>query len=385
MKPALTLRHQILIFTFGIVVVLMGLSLSVIHDYMDRQVHREVVLDLEKTRATFVRFMQERAGWLHSQCSVVAEAPRFTAILDIDDPDLAEHVRTVLPIAKQFQRLISSDLFMVANQEGQSLARIEISRSPGADLQNKTTISRALAGENARGTWVLQGDTYYVVTVPVRQPGRLLGTLSVGFTQRLEIDVDPVFEYLNMEAAKKPIIQSLVDKDFAAIAALCEQLQRSFESDLVAVTDPAGQALDLRVSRASFGEDLSALPIVQDALEGRESKGLQIDQNRIYHMVVVPVWSQDQVIGTLSAGLAIDDQLARDLKAMTHSEVSFALSDTVVASTLPAPSRQQLELRVDSEDFAPSGQAIFEMELGEETYLSLADKFGTDADRDKVL
>ena len=60
------------------------------------------------------------------------------------------------------------------------------------------------------------------------------------------------------------------------------------------------------------------------------------------HLVVVPVWSQGQILGTLSTGFEIDDRLAADLREMMHTEVSFVLDRRVVASTWPGPVRRDL-------------------------------------------
>src|SRR5262249_34975718 len=90
---SLGLRGKMLAFTFGIVVLLVALSLGVIPHFVARQVQAGIVEQLTKTRSVFESFMQARGGWLRTEGSVVADDPRFTAILDIPQADLGPQSR----------------------------------------------------------------------------------------------------------------------------------------------------------------------------------------------------------------------------------------------------------------------------------------------------
>ena len=246
MRVGLNLRSKMLIFTFGIVAVLMGLSYAVIHRFVVEQVQTRVGEDLEKTQGVFRKFMQERALWLRSQCWVVAEDPRFTAMLDIQDPNLEYQARTVLREAKRFQRIIGSDLFMVTNRGGQTLARIDVSASADEDLRGMPTIGRALGGEVAKGRWALGGVEYDVVTVPIREGEGLAGTLSAGLAdaggeaEALTADI--------LKAAKEERFRrALRPGDSEGAAAAVRELQVALGADLVAVTDGVGRAAGLRI------------------------------------------------------------------------------------------------------------------------------------------
>jgi len=88
-------------------------------------------------------------------------------------------------------------------------------------------------------------------------------------------------------------------------------------------------------------------------------------------MVVVPVWAADRVVGTLSVGFDIDDEMARNIRLMTNSEVTFALEGDVVASTWPAAARVKLEREILSSGAYAVGGDPFRLELRDEVYLSL--------------
>jgi hypothetical protein len=98
----ITLRTRLLLFTLGIVVALVGLSLAVIHRSVEGRIRAQLIVDLRRAGSVFETIMAARATNLHRQSLVVAEDPRFSATLDIPDPDLQSHVRTVIPVAKQF-------------------------------------------------------------------------------------------------------------------------------------------------------------------------------------------------------------------------------------------------------------------------------------------
>src|SRR5205814_70291 len=86
------------------------------------------------------------------------------------------------------------------------------------------------------------------------------------------------------------------------------------------------------------GEDLSARPLVQQALREGEAAGLWSDEGRYWNAVVVPLTSGgDVLVAFLVAGLGIDDALALDLRRQSGAEVAYvtaAVPPVVIASTL---------------------------------------------------
>ena len=122
----------------------------------------------------------------------------------------------------------------------------------------------------------------------------------------------------------------------------------------------------------SSGEDFSSHEPVVDALNGRNVSGFFVEAERLYHLVAVPVFSRDEIIGTLSAGFMIDDGLATNLADMMDSHVSFVHDGRVVASTWDKSQRE--ELQSWAEGGLQSGEPV-EMVIAGETYLSLAGEF----------
>lgn len=122
-----------LLFTLGIVVVLLGLTLGIIDAFVRQQVRREVAEELARTGAVFERFLELRAGWRRGQSHVVAEDPRFSATLDLPGAEPEALARTVLREARHFQSILGSELFITTDPQGLPLAQLELQRPAGID------------------------------------------------------------------------------------------------------------------------------------------------------------------------------------------------------------------------------------------------------------
>jgi PAS domain S-box-containing protein len=370
MTRSLSLRSKILTFTIGVIVVLVGLSLTIIHTFVSRQVARQVQERLERTKSVFEHFMEERARWLETQCAVVAEDPRFTATLDIHGADLATHAQTVLREARRFQNIIGSDVFLVTNAAGVTLSRLEVVSSADRVIPDTLVVARALRGEASVETWQDGTRSYRTGTVPILRENRIIGTLSVGFAGDIEEGL--LLEDLVTVSAdlilrpKGPIGKA------QALALVREILAATVEADLVAICGNRGQPLANVVRSVSYGEDLSTSARIQEALKGEVTIGSQADSLQIMQLVVVPVFTQGKIVGALGAGFAIDDDLAQDLRTMMQSEVTFAVDGAVVASTWDRPVRKILEQTVfQTGDELLASQEPFRTEIGDEAYLSL--------------
>ena len=110
------------------------------------------------------------------EARLVADLSNFKAALTTLD------VRTVQPIADNYQRQIDSDLFLVTDPAGRVLAeagRLRLRRDSAASAG---AIKRAALGTETVSLWPHQGGVIQVVSVPSSITGELLGTLSVGFS-----------------------------------------------------------------------------------------------------------------------------------------------------------------------------------------------------------
>jgi PAS domain S-box-containing protein len=339
------LRDRLLLFTLGIVVLLLGVTLGIIDAFVRQQVRRDLTVELQTTASVSERFLDLRAGWMRGQSHVVAEDPRFTATLDLPGADPAALARTVLNEARSFQGLLDSELFVVTDPEGRALARLDISRRAARSARTRV---------GARDVWTVDGIDYAVTSVAVRGD-----TVHVG-----------------LPADRRP--PSSADLQAVLDAALdpfdLDDLLDRFAADLAART-PAGGARpeQLMVRRVGSGDDVRDWPAIRTGLQGRPWEGLHLSQGRLFHVDVVPVWSPDQLVGVLLTGFEIDDALAGELRDMTRSHITFLDEEgRPVASTWQGAARDSVvagwRSRAEGE--------TFEIRVGQERFLTRIGRFG---------
>ncbi|MFT5369088.1 MAG: PAS domain S-box-containing protein [Candidatus Latescibacterota bacterium] len=351
-----TLRGKMLFFTFGIVTLFTGLSLVVLQAFVSDYVESQIEKNLARTELVFESFMSARIDWLQAQCEVVAEDPRFTAPLDIADPQFDYQAQTVLREARKFQRIIGSDLFMVTNHKGRVLARLAILPLP---QQADNTLLKHLATypDNAM-PWKYEGQTYY--TLPF--------TLTNGTQLVLGFD-SPNVSKEELQAH----LQTMLEENSMLLLnqnALTRQLMETFDCDLVAVINTQGEIQEAIIRKTTYGTDLSQSSKIREALNGTANTGLQTDRNQIAQFVIMPIWVNNHVIGTLSVGFGIDDWLASNLNRMTDSQVSFGLDNHIIASTWPPNLREDLNAQLATRETTPN-ENTFRTYLDNEAYVSL--------------
>jgi signal transduction histidine kinase/ActR/RegA family two-component response regulator len=357
-----TLRDRLLALNLGTVLVLVLLSLLVVDMFARQQIRASVAQDLIRTGTVFTRLMQDRAQSLRTQSLVVADDPRFSATLDVPDPDLDAHARTVGSEAKHFQGILRSDLFIVTNRDGTVLSRLESLRPDRVVEQVQT---------DGLQRWRVGDVQLQVVVAPVMaQTGptsESLGQLAVGFTSTF--DPAPVRELLQ-DLAAQPDLGKRLQTELAD--GILWDLQLAFTPGVAAVLSADGSVVDLLLCHTSYGQDLHDEPVIALALTGRGSVGLRTEAGRLFQTAIVPVWSPDGLVGSLLTGFLIDDDLAADLRSMTRSHVSFFTDGgQLVASTWGPTARSGLQLP-DRRD------EPFESELGDETFLTLSGGFGSE-------
>ena len=129
---------------------------------------------------------------------------------------------------------------------------------------------------------------------------------------------------------------ALSTKDPNTVRPIAEQYQRVIGSDLFVVTNPAGQVLAeagrLRMPR----DDEAAVETIERATRGQEAISLWHTARGVIQVVSVPCFIGPELLGTVSAGFSLDEETAARFKALTNSEIAFAMDHRVQASTLPS-------------------------------------------------
>src|SRR5947208_9715998 len=142
---------------------------------MNNRVRAAAREQLETSRRVFEELLATRADGLITAASLVAELGVFHQPLEVTDPERLEYA------CQRINQLIGSEVVIVTDRMGVILARTDRRWEVGETFRETTAVARALRGERANTMWVQDGRLYAMVSVPVRLPTGLAGTLSVGY------------------------------------------------------------------------------------------------------------------------------------------------------------------------------------------------------------
>jgi serine/threonine-protein kinase len=140
--------------------------------------------------------------------------------------------------------------------------------------------------------------------------------------------------------ANDPAFKSLVElNDPVTLLDTLRERLGEINADFYLATDPAGVVVARTDRPADQGRDLAQDPLVRKPLEGEEAATIWSHEDRLFHAVSVPMLVGPDLKGVLIAGYGIGEQLASDLRKLTHSEIAFvahpgAQAPRLVVSTL---------------------------------------------------
>jgi signal transduction histidine kinase len=158
---------------------------------------------------------------------------------------------------------------------------------------------------------------------------------------------------------------------------LAEEYAEDMHADLLVLTSPDGMVL------GTVGETVTELPaVIERAGPMNEVSTFLPHARGLLQVVSVPLLLEGElpaVLGRLTAGFFLDDELAAQFKGLTASEIAFGAGGRITASTLPADRRAAAADTMSARDITP-------VSLGGEEFLALArplvtggDSLGADA------
>ena len=157
----------------------------------------------------------------------------------------------------------------------------------------------------------------------------------------------------------------------ATVQGVARDFNTITRADLFEVVDGQGRML-ATVGRGSSTR-ASRAPLVRAALDGRASSGILVERQGDYQLTVTPVFAHGRVIGGLLLGARIGQPLARRLRELTRSEVTFVSSRRSVGSTLEDTDRAALLKALSSRarrDSVPQSE-LLEVKTPSATFLTL--------------
>jgi signal transduction histidine kinase len=151
--------------------------------------------------------------------------------------------------------------------------------------------------------------------------------------------------------ADAPTLKAAVDtNDPATVQNNATIYQNQLNSNLLLVTNKAGEVLATVGASPHAALVASTQPSVRKAIDGAESISLIQQPDGVLHLVTVPIVigiSHPDILGTLSVGFLLDDAFAQQLKQITGSEIAFGMDGRILASTLPREARPALAELLD--------------------------------------
>ena len=171
-----SLTNRIFVAAALLAVVTVAAAIFVVNLAVRRHADRELQRGLKEAGALLAEYRKMVLDQLVREARMVADLPRLKGAAETNDPP------TVLPIAREYQQPIGSDLFVVTGRAGKVLATIGARPSdpavPALPPQADAPAEAASVSYWARPDGVLQ-----IVTVPIwinPSGPEILGTLSVG-------------------------------------------------------------------------------------------------------------------------------------------------------------------------------------------------------------
>jgi signal transduction histidine kinase len=169
--------------------------------------------------------------------------------------------------------------------------------------------------------------------------------------------------------ADLPRFKAAVDlADPPTVEPLARDYRDQMGSALIVVIHRSGRLL----ARVGAGDATAThgteLPGIREALSNKETTAFWPSARGILEVVTVPIFIGQpgpEILGTLSVGFEFDERLAQRLKALTESEIAFAVDGRVQAATLPHDDFPRLEGLLGT-----SGTS--RLRLGDEEFLALS-------------
>jgi serine/threonine-protein kinase len=167
--------------------------------------------------------------------------------------------------------------------------------------------------------------------------------------------------------ANDPYFKALLERgEELTVADTLQERGADMGSDFFIATDPDGIVMARSDQADAAGQDLSAVPVVIEALEGDGAGTIWAQDGRLYHTVSAPILLGQDFLGVLLAGYAIDDRLADDIRKITHSEIAYlthepGFAPRVLVSSLGSGKQEALTGLLGGPAFATSDRNPFEV------------------------
>jgi HAMP domain-containing protein/predicted Ser/Thr protein kinase len=119
--------------------------------------------------------------------------------------------------------------------------------------------------------------------------------------------------------------KAAITSDQATVFDMLQERGRDLGASFFIATDAGGVVVARSDRPGAQGQDMAAEPLVTSGLEGADSETVWRQGNELFHAVAVPMQFGADIVGVLIAGYPINEQLASDIRKLTHSEIGYVV------------------------------------------------------------
>jgi diguanylate cyclase (GGDEF)-like protein len=173
--PSKSLRHRIAIVFVGLLVLVMGLVLALVHRSSERIVARETQRELAVGANVFQRLLEQNQRQLETAAGVLAADFAFREAIATQDQS------TVRSVLRNHGQRIHAQVMMVTGTDGRMIAATQSGFAAGDPFPFPDLLAAAEAqGRSAGFRQMRNGQLYQVVLVPIMAPARI-AWVAMGF------------------------------------------------------------------------------------------------------------------------------------------------------------------------------------------------------------
>ena len=200
--------------SFGVI----ALSLTIVHNILQKQVRRDISADLERSISTLGNIQAQRRQMLSREVSLLAALPVLKSLMTSSDE------RTIRDGAAEFYELSGGDLFALADDSGKPVALYE-----GGAARDPASLSQSII-PGTRGVFeptyvMVRGNLFEVAVQPLyfgrAASGTRLGYVLLGYSvdRRLAEEVSQATSAEVIFYADKDMVATTLDDRYRAESA----------------------------------------------------------------------------------------------------------------------------------------------------------------------
>jgi|SRR5579859_230494 len=219
--------------------------------------------------------------------------------------------------------------------------------------------------------------TIAAVTTAIDRRARLDTAADLVRTQRVFDDLEAYRQALlrseTRVMAEEPRLKAVVateDISHDTVMGVAQELTQALRCDLFLLTDAGGRLVADASNPTASGDDLSRIPLIEEAMAKGESSGIWTDPTNVYQVQGHRLSFGETVVGILVLGYRWDDKTAETVQRQTASGVVVTFDGKpVAASALEDGDRATVAAAIAG--VSPGAAVPSEVRVGSATDLAL--------------